>query len=160
FLSGGIDSGSVVALMARHSKSPVKTFSVGYATGGEAYDERVYARRLAEKYGTEHRELEMKPDLVQLTSSIMRALDQPSPDSSAIPTWYLSQFTRQHVTVALSGLGGDEVAAGYERHRGAMLAEHLSRIPSWVLRALAQPLVDTLPDPRSGNQWPQRAKRF
>ncbi len=160
FLSGGIDSGSVVALMARHSNAPVKTFSVGYASGGEAFDERVYARRLAERYGTEHRELEMRPDLVELVSSLVRAFDQPSADSSAIPTWYLSQFTRQHVTVALSGLGGDEVAAGYERHRGAVLAERLRRIPSWVLRSLAQPLVDALPDPRSGSQWPQRAKRF
>jgi asparagine synthase (glutamine-hydrolysing) len=160
FLSGGIDSGSVVALMARHSSGPVETFSVGYSTGGDAYDERVYARELAKRYGTNHRELEMRPDLVGLVSSLVHAFDQPSADSSAIPTWYLSQFTRQHVTVALSGLGGDELAAGYERHRGAVLAERIRRIPGWVLRVLAQPLVDALPDPRSGNQWPQRAKRF
>lgn len=160
FLSGGIDSGAVVALMARHSSAAVKTFSVGYAEGGEAFDERAYARELAARYGTEHRELEMRPDLVEITSSLVRAFDQPSADSSAIPTWYLSRFTREHVTVALSGLGGDEVAAGYERHRGAVLAERLRWIPRSVMRAIVQPLVDALPDPRSGNQWPQRAKRF
>jgi len=160
FLSGGIDSGSVVALMARHSDAPVKTFTVGYARGGQAFDERAYARELAARYGTEHHELEMEPDLVGIASSLVRAFDQPLADSSAIPTWYLSQFTRQHVTVALSGLGGDEVAAGYERHRGALLAEKLRGLPGWLLRSVMQPLVDLLPDPRSGNQWPQRAKRF
>ena len=160
FLSGGIDSGSVVALMARHSSAPVKTFSVGYSTGGEAYDEREPARRLAERYGTEHHELEMQPDLVHLVASLVRSFDQPSADSSAIPTWYLSEFTRRHVTVALSGLGGDEMAAGYERHRGVVLADRLRRVPAFLLRALAQPLADALPDPRSGNQWPQRIKRF
>jgi hypothetical protein len=92
----------------------------------------VYARRLAQQYGTNHRELEMQPDLVGLVSSLVRAFDQPSADSSAIPTWYLSQFTRKHVTVALSGLGGDEVAA---RPTAAVLAEIA---PSgWVLRVRA-----------------------
>ena len=160
FVSGGIDSGSVVALMARHSDAPVKTFTVGYTRGGQEFDERVYARELATRYGTEHHELEMQPDVVSIASRLVRAFDQPLADSSAIPTWYLSQFTRQHVTVALSGLGGDEVAAGYERHRGAVLAERLHWLPGWFLRGALQPLVDALPDPRSGNQWPQRAKRF
>ncbi len=160
FLSGGIDSGSVVALMARHSSTPVKTFSVGYTHGGQEFDERVHARELAARYGTEHYELEMQPDLVAIAASLVRAFDQPHADSSAIPNWYLSQFTRQHVTVALSGLGGDEVGAGYERHRGGLLAERLRILPGWLLRGVLQPLVDAIPDPRSGNQWPQRAKRF
>jgi len=138
----------------------VKTFTVGYARGGEAFDERAHARELATRYGTEHHELEMQPDVVSISSSLVRAFDQPLADSSAIPTWYLSQFTRQHVTVALSGLGGDELAAGYERHRGALLAERLRWLPGWLLRGVMQPLADALPDPHSGNQWPQRAKRF
>lgn len=160
FLSGGIDSAAIVALMAKHSQTPVQTFSVGYAKGGEAFDERRYARALAARYAADHREFEMRPDLSEVTSKIVRAFDQPSADSGAIPTWHLSSFVSQYVKVALSGLGGDEIAAGYERHRGAMFAERLRWIPQWVMRSVAQPLVDGLPDPRSGNQWPQRAKRF
>jgi asparagine synthase (glutamine-hydrolysing) len=159
WLSGGIDSGAVVALMARHASEPVNTFSIGYATGGEAFDERAFARELAQQYATHHREFEMEPDLVSIAPDLVRAFDQPSADSTAIPTWYLCQLTRQHVTVALSGLGGDEVAAGYERHRGAMLAERLGWVPA-PLRRLAVALADALPDPKSGNQWGQRAKRF
>lgn len=77
-----------------------------------------------------------------------------------MPAWYLCQETRAHVTVALSGLGGDEVAAGYERYRGAQLAERLSGIPSWLSQGVLAPIVDRIPDPRSGHQWVQRAKRF
>jgi asparagine synthase (glutamine-hydrolysing) len=160
WLSGGIDSGSVVALMAKHSNAPVNTFSIGYATGGAAYDERAYAREVATRYGTQHVEFEMHPDLIAIAPALVRAFDQPSADSTAIPTWYLSQCTRQHVTVALSGLGGDEVAAGYERYRGALLGEHLGWVPGWLRRGVLQPLADSLPDPRSGSQWTQRAKRF
>jgi asparagine synthase (glutamine-hydrolysing) len=159
FLSGGIDSGAVVALMARHSNAAVKTFSVGYSSGGGAFDEREYARELAARYATEHREFEMDPDLVAIMPSLVRAFDQPCANSTAIPTWYLCQFTRRYVTVALSGLGGDEVAAGYERHRGALLGERLRWLPGGLLRWL-QPLADALPDPRSGHQWAQRVKRF
>jgi asparagine synthase (glutamine-hydrolysing) len=160
FLSGGIDSGSVVALMARHSNSAVNTFSIGYASGGEAFDERAYAREVAARYGTAHREFELEPDVVAIAPELVRAFDQPCADSTAIPTWYLCQHTRRFVTVALSGLGGDELAAGYERHRGAVLAERLGWIPPWLLRRMLRPLVDALPDPKSGSQWPQRAKRF
>ena len=160
FLSGGIDSGSVVALMAKHSTTPVKTFSIGYATGGEAFDERVYARELATRYQTDHHEFAMSPDVVELVPRLVRAFDQPCADSTAIPTWYLCEYTRRHVTVALSGLGGDEVAAGYERHRGAVLGERLQWIPHWVSRSLISPLVERLPDPRDASPWIQRAKRF
>jgi asparagine synthase (glutamine-hydrolysing) len=160
FLSGGIDSGAVVALMARHSNAAVNTFSIGYSTGGAAFDERVYARELATRYGTRHREFEMTPDLVEIAPRLVQAFDQPSADSTAIPTWYLCEQTRQHVTVALSGLGGDEVAAGYERYRGALLAERLGWVPAWLRRGLLRPLVDLLPDPRSGHPFAQRAKRF
>ncbi len=160
FLSGGIDSGAIVALMARHSAEPVNTFSIGYASGGDAYDERAQARSLAQRYATHHREFEMQPDLISILPSIVRAFDQPSADSTAIPTWYLSELTRQHVKVALSGVGGDEVAAGYERHRGAVFAERFGWVPGWLRRRVLAPLVDALPDPRSGHPWAQRAKRF
>jgi asparagine synthase (glutamine-hydrolysing) len=159
FLSGGIDSGTVVAMMSRHSTTPVQSFSVGYGTGGDAFDERVFARELAERYSTEHREFEMNPDLIEVAPQVVRAFDQPMADSSAIPNWYLCKYTREHVTVALSGLGGDELAAGYERHRGAMLAERLGPLRGLV-HGLLRPFAEALPDPRSGNQWAQRIKRF
>jgi len=160
FLSGGIDSASVVALMAKHSNAAVNTFTIGYASGGDVFDERVHAREVAEKYATRHREFAMEADVVDIVTSLVRAFDQPSADSTAIPSWYLSKYTRAYVTVALSGLGGDEIAAGYERHRGALLAERLGWVPSWLRQSLLLPLVDQLPDPRSGHQLAQRAKRF
>jgi len=160
FLSGGIDSGALVALMAQHSSAPVHTFSIGYATGGEAFDERRFARELAERHHTDHREFEMKPDLVAILPQLIRAFDQPVANSTAIPTWYLCEQTRRHVTVALSGLGGDELAAGYERHRGAVLAERLGWIPAWLRNGILLPLVDRLPDAKSGHPFAQRAKRF
>jgi asparagine synthase (glutamine-hydrolysing) len=138
----------------------VNTFSIGYATGGAAFDERAFARELAARYGTHHREFEMTPDVREIAPRLVRAFDQPFADSTAIPTWYLCELTRRHVTVALSGLGGDELAAGYERHRGALLAERLRWIPSWVHRSLLRPLANALPDPQSGNPWGQRIKRF
>jgi len=160
FLSGGIDSGAVVALMSRHSSLPVNTFSMGYASGGEAFDERAFARGLASRYATDHREFEMTPDLVELAPRLVRAFDQPCADSTAIPTWYLCEETRKHVTVALSGLGGDEVAGGYERYRGALIGERLRWMPRWLASGVLAPLVGMLPDPKSGLQWIQRAKRF
>ena len=160
FLSGGIDSAAVVALMAQHSDEAVRTFSIGYETGGEEFDERAHAKRLAARYATQHVEFSMNPDLVDLLPKIVRAFDQPCADSTAIPTWYLCKKTREHVTVALSGLGGDEVAAGYERYRGAMLAERLQWIPRPLIRGLAVPFANALPDSKTGNQWPQRIKRF
>ena len=160
FLSGGIDSGAVVALMAKYSPGHVNTFSIGYRTGGEAFDERRYAREVAERYATNHREFEMSPDIKAVAPQLVRAFDQPNADSTAVPTWYLCELTRRHVTVALSGLGGDELAAGYERHRGALVAERLRWIPSWLPRVLLRPLVDRIPDPKSGDPWGQRIKRF
>jgi asparagine synthase (glutamine-hydrolysing) len=160
FLSGGIDSGAVVALMAKYSPGHVNTFSIGYRTGGDAFDERRYAREVAERYATNHREFEMSPDIADVAPRLVRAFDQPNADSTAIPTWYLCELTRRHVTVALSGLGGDELAAGYERHRGVLVAEQLRWIPSWLPRVLLRPLVDRIPDPKSGDPWGQRIKRF
>jgi asparagine synthase (glutamine-hydrolysing) len=160
FLSGGIDSGAVVALMAKHSPGRVNTFSIGYRTGGDAFDERRYAREVAERYGTQHREFEMAPDLTAVAPRLVRAFDQPHADSTAVPMWYLCELTRRHVKVALSGLGGDELAAGYERHRAALVSEWLGAIPPWLPRVLLRPLVDRIPDPKSGNPWGQRIKRF
>src|SRR5579883_628347 len=134
FLSGGIDSSLVVASMARQSSSPVKTFSIGFEEPD--YNELPYARLAAKKYGAEHHELNVRPDSVALRQKLARHFDEPSADSSAIPTYMFSDFARQHVTVTLSGDGGDELFAGYDSFR---IIENMRRwdfIPQAARRAL------------------------
>ena len=159
FLSGGIDSGSIVALMTAEANAPVKTFSMGYEEAGDAFDEREAAKLVAERYQTDHFEKVVQPDLAAVASKLVWAFDQPFEDSSALPNWYLSEMTREHVTVALSGLGGDEMLAGYERYRGALLAERFQWIPTAVQKLLAK-VAHQIPDASSGLQWVDRAKRF
>src|SRR5262249_54395485 len=105
FLSGGVDSSVIVALMQQHATSPVKTFTVGFAD--REYDESAFARSVAKHLGTEHYELRVDPDCAAVLPKLVWHFDEPFADSSAIPTYYLAQQTRQHVTVALSGDGGD-----------------------------------------------------
>lgn len=114
FLSGGIDSSSVVALMAKSSSIPVKTFSIGFKE--KKYDELVFAREVAKKYETQHHEQIIEPDSISLISKIVNSYDEPFADSSAIPTYYVSKFAREFVTVSLSGDGGDELFAGYDAY--------------------------------------------
>src|SRR5947207_9588494 len=113
FLSGGLDSSAVVALMAEFG--PVKTFSVGFED--EDYSELPYARQVAARYGTDHHEFVVKPDATDVLPRLVEHYGEPFADSSALPTWYLARLTRQHVTVALNGDGGDELFAGYDRYR-------------------------------------------
>jgi asparagine synthase (glutamine-hydrolysing) len=120
FLSGGIDSSLVVALMQKHSAEPVKTFTIGFPV--KEYDESGYAERVARHLGTEHRTLQVEPRAVEILPQLAWHYDEPFGDSSAIPTWYLSKATREHVTVALTGDGGDELFAGYPRYRAVALA--------------------------------------
>ncbi|HVL26713.1 MAG TPA: asparagine synthase C-terminal domain-containing protein, partial [Acidimicrobiales bacterium] len=122
FLSGGIDSSTIVALMAGLQSKPVHTFTIGFEDD-EGFDERPYARAVAERYGTEHVEFVVKPHAVDLLERLVWHHDQPFGDSSAIPTFLLSELTRRHVTVALCGDGGDELFAGYERFTGALVLD-------------------------------------
>src|SRR5208283_2553102 len=115
FLSGGIDSSTIVALMARASSGPVKTFSIGFTK--DDFNEARYARMVAEKFGTDHHEMILEPNVVETVEHLTSSLEEPFGDSSMLPTYYVSQMARQHVTVALSGDGGDEIFAGYDRYR-------------------------------------------
>ncbi len=155
FLSGGLDSSAVVAFMAEAASGRVKTFTIGFA-GETRYDEREHARAVAERFGTEHTEFVVEPKALDLVDRLVWHHDGPFGDSSAIPTYLLSELTRSRVTVALNGDGGDEVFAGYLRLYGGALSE---RLPRWTFAAMARAL-DLLPEP-SDRKHPLRfAKRF
>lgn len=144
FLSGGIDSSLVVALMAQCSSAPVKTFSIGFEEAG--YNELPYARLVAERFGTEHHEFIVKPDAVEILPKLVWLFDEPFGDSSAIPTYYLAQMTRQHVKVALNGDGGDESFAGYLRYVGYIVVRYYRAIPQPIRKHLLAPLIQLLHD--------------
>jgi asparagine synthase (glutamine-hydrolysing) len=135
FLSGGIDSSTIVALMAEASDRPVKTFSIGFAEAD--YSEVAFARMVAKRFGTEHQELEVRADMVSVLPEIVRHHGEPFADSSAVATWYLSKMTREHVTVSLSGDAGDENFGGYRRYNTARIGHLYDRVPS-ALRGPAQ----------------------
>ena len=142
FLSGGIDSSAVVGLMAEAVPGPVRTFTIGFEDG-EGFDERPHARVVAERFGTDHTEFVVAPDAVDLVERLVWHHDQPFGDSSAVPTYLLSEMTKEHVTVALCGDGGDELFGGYERFAAGLAISSVGRIPAPVLGA-ATSLVDRL----------------
>ena len=159
-LSGGIDSSVVVAAMAQQSSEPVRTFSVGFSDA--RYDERSFARIVAERFGTVHEELTVDPDAAALLPRLAEAYDEPFGDSSALPTFLVCEHARRFVTVALAGDGGDEVFAGYERYRAHALAGRFDRIPGAVVvsAALARGLRLTRSARTEPRSAPFRAARF
>ena len=136
FLSGGIDSSIIVALMRELGVSPLRTFSIGFPDA--RYDETAYARQVAERFGTDHHEHVVTPQAREVLDTLAWHYDEPFADSSAIPTYYVSRWTRQAVTVALTGDGGDECFAGYDRYRAAQLAARFDVVPRGVRGALAR----------------------
>ena len=139
FLSGGIDSTIIVGLMSQLAAEPVRTFSIGFPV--KEFDETHYARAAAERFGTIHEEFQVRPDAMEILPRLVWHYDEPFADSSAVPTWYVSQLTRQHVTVALTGDGGDELFAGYPRYLAVWLAEGFDRLPGLVRRMLCGRLL-------------------
>jgi asparagine synthase (glutamine-hydrolysing) len=156
FLSGGVDSSVVVGLMARLSGAKVKTFSIGF--NESAYDETAHARRIAGRWETDHHEFIVEPDALSILPKLVRHYGEPYADSSAIPTFYVAQMTRRHVTVALNGDGGDESFAGYERYLANYLAERMRSVPgaATAARVLSRVIPDSI-DPKSRAR---RARRF
>ncbi len=155
-LSGGVDSSAVVATMAGLT-SRVRTFSIGFEEA--EFSELAHARRVAERFGTEHHEFVVRPDAMEVLPDLVRHYGEPYADSSALPTYYLTKMTRQHVTVALDGDGGDEVFAGYERYDAARFAAILDRIPRPMRVAVAAG-ARILPDSPSARSPLRRIRRF
>ncbi|MCH7930894.1 MAG: asparagine synthase (glutamine-hydrolyzing) [Proteobacteria bacterium] len=157
FLSGGVDSASVVASMARVSDRPVKTFTIGFAH--DQYDERRYARMVAERFATDHNEFVVEADAVAVLPQIVWHYGEPFADSSAIPTWYVSEITRRHVTVALNGDGGDESFLGYPRYTGCRVGAWADALPG-PARTLMAALGRALPFETSQRRLLRYARRF
>ncbi len=158
FLSGGIDSSAVTAMMTQLG-GDVKSFSVGFAE--RSFDESSHARLVARHLGTDHHELILEPGmLLGLIPRLPELLDEPLGDASIIPTYLLSAFTRSHVTVALGGDGGDELFAGYPTMQAHRLAGYYSKAPRALREGLVEPVVRRLPVSRSNLSFDFRAKRF
>jgi asparagine synthase (glutamine-hydrolysing) len=158
FLSGGIDSSAVVMLMAEAMGERVKTFSIGF--DDQSFNELPYARRVAERYGTDHHEFIVTPDALAVLPELVWAYGEPYADSSALPTYYVARETRRHVTVALNGDGGDEAFAGYERYLATRLAARYEQAPHWLREGIITPLVRHLPESTKRKDPLCRLKRF
>ena len=152
-LSGGVDSAVLAALAAQETTEPVHTFTIGFAE--RSFDERADARRVAERYGTEHHELLVKPDPRLLFETLADVFDEPFADSSALPTYLVSQLAADDVKVALSGEGGDELFGGYYTYVADLIAERVGG-----LAALARPVVERLPTSSAKASFDYKAKRF
>ena len=155
FLSGGLDSSIVVGIMSRLLKEPVRTFTIGFADD-HSFDERSYATMAARHFGTDHTEFVVNTDAISLMELLLWHHDQPYGDASAIPTYLVSRLARQHVTVVLTGDGGDEVFAGYDRFRGALLAAHMPHF----LVPLGRAIAHCLPHQQSYYSIQRRLERF
>ena len=158
FLSGGLDSSIVVGAAAGASSSKLKTFSIGFEE--DSYSELGYARTVAERFDTDHEEFVVTADMARDLESIVRYADEPFADSSMVPMYYLSRQTRQHVTVALSGDGGDEVFGGYDRYIGLGLARKYHSIPGIIRKRLISPLTGMIPESPGKRSNLRRIKRL
>jgi len=157
FLSGGIDSSAVVALMAKNSDDPVKTFTVKFPE--VSYDESKYAQIIADKYATDHTIFEIETDAMNILPKLATIYDEPFADSSAIPSYYISREARKHVTVALNGDGGDESFVGYPKYLAEKASNMVSLIPKPFIRTISD-LAKKMPESTSANSKSRMLKRF
>ena len=160
FLSGGLDSATIVHYMSRVVDAPVNTFTIGFGSEGVRYDETAHARAISHEFGTRHRELTAEADIVDLLPRMVRCFDEPFGNPSAILFYVLCKLIREHVTVVLSGDGGDECFGGYPRHIGARLALHYRRLPAWLRRGVIDPVARILPENTRGFHAPRRIREF
>jgi len=158
FLSGGVDSTIITGLMQQLSEQKVHTFSIGFSE--KKFDERSFAREAATKLGTDHHEFVVDPSALEMLPKLIDHYDEPFADSSAIPTMALSQLTRQHVTVALTGDGGDELFAGYDRYLAVELAAKIDRLPKFLRAILTNPIWKKLPASIEQKSRLRQIKRF
>ncbi len=158
FLSGGIDSSAVVALMSEESSTPVKTFSIGFEE--QDFSELHHARRVAEHVGADHHEFIVRPDALEVLPLLVEHYGEPYADSSAIPTYYVARETRKHVTVALNGDGGGESFAGYERYAAMRLAERYHRIPALLRETVVRQAIELIPSSETKRSRIRDVKRF
>lgn len=154
FLSGGIDSSAIVYMMSKLSPRPVKTFSIGFEE--QEYSELKFAKIIADRFGTEHKEYIVKPNAVEILPKLVWYYNEPYADSSALPSYYVSKVTRQEVAVVLNGDGGDECFGGYERFMAARFAEYLNITPRFLIKFIA----DRLPESLGLKDFKTRLKRF
>jgi asparagine synthase (glutamine-hydrolysing) len=150
FLSGGIDSSGVVAMMSQNSDRPVKTYSIGFtgSSGSSYYNELPYARKVSQLFNTDHQEIMVEPNVAELLPKLIWHLDEPIADAAFITTFLVSEFARRSVTVILSGVGGDELFGGYRRYLGEYYQKRYHRIPGPIRRAVVQPIARLLPSDR------------
>lgn len=160
FLSGGIDSSSIVAMMSRHARpKDIKTFSISFQE--KSFDESGFARQVADHFGTDHREQVVRPrELMSLMPSVIELLDEPFADASIIPTYALSRFTRQHVTVALGGDGGDELFAGYPTFQAERASAWYRGLPRALKRYIIEPACLRLPVSDENVSFDFKVKQF
>ena len=162
FLSGGIDSSIIVALMAQHSSRPVKTFSIGFKDN-KLFDETHYAREVSDFYHTDHHEFKLTyKDMLDVLPEVLSTFDEPFSDSSAIPTFIVSRETKRYVTVSLSGDGGDELFAGYRSYLGEYWYKRYLMIPAFLREEFIEKVIKILPDSRDVKplEYIRRLKKF
>jgi asparagine synthase (glutamine-hydrolysing) len=157
-LSGGIDSSAVVALMSQESGSRVSTFTIGFDE--DSFDERPHARTVANRYGTAHHEFTVTPRVLDVLPELVWAYGEPFADASSLPTYYVAKLTRRYVTVALTGDGGDESFAGYERYVADAFAHRYGRLPAWLRQGIIANALGRLPEPTTRKSVLRRLKRF
>ncbi len=150
FLSGGLDSSTVVAMMARQASTPIRTYSIGFETTAEGgyYNELPWARRVAGEFRTDHHEILVKPEVADLLPTLLWHLDEPVADSALVTTFLVARFARRDVSVILSGVGGDELFGGYRRYLGGYYDGYYDLVPRCVRRHVLSPLVRRLPSDR------------